>query len=64
MFRLKKRTDCKWINLFEVFYKHKTTHERSWTMCSRKDYPITDAAKAWGIFYHYAQTGSIQFTTS
>jgi ADP-ribose pyrophosphatase len=46
MFRLKKLTDCKWINLFEVFYTHKTTKERSWTMCSRKAHPITDAAKA------------------
>jgi ADP-ribose pyrophosphatase len=45
MFRLKKLTDCKWINLFEVFYKHKTTQERSWLLCSRKAHPITDAAK-------------------
>jgi ADP-ribose pyrophosphatase len=46
MFRLKKLTDCKWINLFEVLYKHKTTQERAWLMCSRKAHPITDAAKA------------------
>jgi ADP-ribose pyrophosphatase len=46
MFTLKKLTDCKWINLFEVFYKHKTTQERSWLMCSRKAHPVTDAAKA------------------
>ena len=46
MFRLRKLTDCKWINLFEVFYKHKTPQERSWLMCSRKARPITDAAKA------------------
>jgi ADP-ribose pyrophosphatase len=46
MFRLKKLTDCRWLNLFEVFYKHKTTQERSWQMCSRKAHPIMDAAKA------------------
>jgi ADP-ribose pyrophosphatase len=46
MFTLKKLTDCRWINLFEVFYTHKTPKERSWLMCSRKAHPITDAAKA------------------
>ena len=46
MFKLKKLTDCKWINLFEVFYTHKSGRERSWVMCSRKARPIADAAAA------------------
>jgi ADP-ribose pyrophosphatase len=46
MFRLKKLTDCKWLNLFEVFYKRKSDNEKSWLMCSRKTRPITDARTA------------------
>ena len=46
MFRLNKITDCKWLNLFEVFYKHKTEQEKLWLMCSRKANPITDASKS------------------
>ena len=46
MFKLKKLTDCKWINLFEVIYKHKSEQQRNWLMCSRKTNPIIDAAKA------------------
>ena len=45
-FKLSKLTNCKWINLFEVFYNRKDQPKRSWLMCSRKDRPITDAGVA------------------
>ena len=45
-YKLKKLTDCDWANLFEVRVKRKGQAERSWVMCSRKDRPIEDAAKA------------------
>jgi ADP-ribose pyrophosphatase len=41
-YKLKKLTDCSWINLFEVLFERKTNSERSWLMCSRKDNPIAD----------------------
>lgn len=50
MFKLKKLTDCKWLNLFEVLYKHKNPQEKSWIMCSRKARPIADAGKADAVF--------------
>ncbi len=45
-YRLKKLTNCDWANLFEVRFRHKAQAERSWVMCSRKERPIEDAAKA------------------
>ncbi len=45
-YKLKKLTDCDWANLFEVRFKRKGQSERSWVMCSRKERPIEDAAKA------------------
>jgi len=45
-YRLDKLTDCDWANLFEVRVRRKGQAERSWVMCSRKDRPIEDAAKA------------------
>jgi ADP-ribose pyrophosphatase len=45
-YKLKKLTDCDWVNLFDVRFKRKAQAERSWVMCSRKDRPIEDAAKA------------------
>lgn len=45
-YRLNKLTDCDWVNLFEVRFKRKGQAERSWVMCSRKEKPIEDAAKA------------------
>ncbi len=45
-YRLDKLTDCDWANLFEVRVRRKGQAERSWVMCSRKDKPIEDAAKA------------------
>jgi ADP-ribose pyrophosphatase len=53
-YKLNKLTDCKWVNLFEVRFKRKTharpasggQAEKSWVMCSRKEKPIEDAAKA------------------
>ena len=45
-YKLRKLTDCDWANLFEVRLKRKGQPERSWVMCSRKDKPIEDAAKA------------------
>ena len=41
-YKLKKLTDCSWVNLFEVLFKRRTDSERSWLMVSRKDDPITD----------------------
>lgn len=49
-FTLKKLTDFKWINLFEVFYKTKKGVEATWLICSRKKKPITDACKADAVF--------------
>jgi len=45
-YKLKKLTDCDWVNLFDVCFKRKGQAERSWVMCSRKEKPIEDAAKA------------------
>ena len=45
-YRLNKLTDCNWVNLFEVRFTRKKQMDRSWLMCSRKDRPIEDAAKA------------------
>ena len=41
-YKLKKLTDCSWINLFEVLFKRKSDSEKSWLMCSRKESPIAD----------------------
>ena len=45
-YRLDKLTDCPWVNLFDVRFRHKAQIEKSWVMCSRKERPIEDAAKA------------------
>ncbi len=45
-YKLKKLTNCDWANMFDVRFKRKAQAERSWVMCSRKDRPIEDAAKA------------------
>lgn len=45
-YKLEKLTNCDWANLFDVHFKRKGQPERSWLMCSRKDKPIEDAAKA------------------
>jgi ADP-ribose pyrophosphatase len=45
-YKLKKLTDCRWANLFEIRFERKDFGERSWVMCSRKDKPIEDAANA------------------
>lgn len=41
-YKLKKLTDCSWVNLFEVLFKRRSDSERSWLMVSRKDDPIAD----------------------
>ena len=43
-YKLRKLTDCNWVNLFEVLYKRKQGPERSWLMCSRKGNPIADCS--------------------
>jgi ADP-ribose pyrophosphatase len=43
MFSLKKLTDCKWLNLFEVLFTRDRGPARSWIMVSRKERPIADA---------------------
>lgn len=45
-YKLNKLTNCSWLNLFEISFKRKTLQDRSWLMCSRKNRPIEDAAKA------------------
>ena len=45
-YTLKKLTDCRWANLFEIRLKRKNQAERSWVMCSRKDKPIEKAGEA------------------
>jgi ADP-ribose diphosphatase len=45
-YKLDKLTDCRWANLFEARFRRKGRSERSWVMCSRKEKPIEDAAKA------------------
>ena len=45
-YQLKKLTDCRWANLFEIRLKRKDYAERSWVMCSRKDKPIEEAGEA------------------
>jgi ADP-ribose pyrophosphatase len=44
-YTLKKLTREKWLNLFEIQYRHPGMDApHRWLMCSRKDNPITDAA--------------------
>ncbi|UCC97776.1 MAG: NUDIX hydrolase [Phycisphaerales bacterium] len=45
-YKIEKLTDCDWVNLFEVRFKRRGMAEKSWLMCSRKEKPIEDAAKA------------------
>ena len=45
-YKLNKLTDCNWVNLFEVRFTRKKQMDKSWLMCSRKDRPIEDAARA------------------
>jgi ADP-ribose pyrophosphatase len=42
-YNIKKLTESKWLNLFEIEYKHKTRRGR-WMMSSRKNSPIKNAA--------------------
>jgi ADP-ribose pyrophosphatase len=44
-YRLRKLTDCKWLNLYEATYTDKTGRGNSWTVASRKGRPIADADK-------------------
>lgn len=44
-YSLKKLTDCKWLNLFEISFK-KNGQSGKWLMCSRKDKPIENASCA------------------
>jgi len=43
-YRLNRLTDCSWVNLYEVRFKHKRDDEKSWIMCSRKKEPVRDAS--------------------
>jgi ADP-ribose pyrophosphatase len=45
-YKINKLTDCTWVNLFEVHFTRKNQPDRSWLMCSRKNRPVTDVAKA------------------
>jgi len=45
-YEITKLTDCTWLNLFEVRFTRKIHTDGSWLMCSRKNRPVEDAAKA------------------
>ena len=45
-YKLKKLTDCKWINFFDIVFQRDGKAERAWHMCSRKENPIAEAKKA------------------
>ena len=45
-YKLKKLTNCKWINLFDIVFQREGKPERMWHMCSRKARPIAEAEKA------------------
>lgn len=45
-YKLKKLTNCDWVNLFDVRFRRKGQSEKAWIMCSRKERPIEDAAKS------------------
>lgn len=45
-YTLKKLTDCRWVNLFEIRFNRKNHGEHLWVMCSRKDQPIEKASEA------------------
>ena len=49
LFDIKKLTDCRWLNLFEMVYRRKNG-QHTWIVCSRKDNPVIDAAKADAVF--------------
>ena len=42
-YELKKLTDCKWLNYFDVVFQRQGKAKREWHMCSRKENPIADA---------------------
>ncbi|MGD9109698.1 MAG: NUDIX hydrolase [Phycisphaerales bacterium] len=44
-YNLNKLTDCKWINLYSADYADKNGSVSNWTLVSRKEQPITDAAQ-------------------
>ena len=41
-YTIKKLTDCRWLNLYDVDYNH-NGRSGQWTMCSRKENPIAEA---------------------
>lgn len=45
-YKIRKLTNCTWLNLFEVNFVRRNQPARSWLMCSRKDHPVEDSAKA------------------
>ncbi|MHC5082680.1 MAG: NUDIX domain-containing protein, partial [Planctomycetota bacterium] len=49
-YTLKKLTDEKWINLYDVAYQRPTIGDGHWLMCSRKEQPITDAQQPDAVF--------------
>jgi ADP-ribose pyrophosphatase len=49
--RIKKLTDEKWLNLYEVEYQRPNMDKpHHWLMCSRKDNPVIDAAVPDAVF--------------
>lgn len=49
--RIKKLTDEKWLNLYEVEYRRPNMEKpHHWLLCSRKDNPVIDAAVPDAVF--------------
>lgn len=44
-YKITKLTDKKWLNLYEVEYSAKDGTPHHWLMASRKEHPVTDAAR-------------------
>ena len=42
-YKLKKLTNCKWINYFDIVFQRDGKAERAWHMCSRKEKPIAES---------------------
>ncbi|NIA17043.1 MAG: NUDIX domain-containing protein [Planctomycetes bacterium] len=44
-YKLKKLTNCRWLNYFDIVFQRDAKARRKWHMCSRKENPIADAHK-------------------
>ena len=49
-YTIRKLTDKKWLNLYDVEYTAKDGSPHHWMMCSRKDKPIADATEPDAVY--------------